>query len=162
MSTTLRPEQVNTSIFGMASAVFTSACAALVTTAVKGNELITHTANTLIHSASAAENVTAAVEKRSKIYGDAIVENGKLAEREGTLKHQMRLYALEAKEKAVREGRIPAEFADTFSDKLQKAMSDAKNSVLGLVNSEDTETTQEVPTIRSAARRNTARKTVPM
>ena len=104
MSTQLNPAQINTSIFGMASAVFTSMAAVLVTTAVKGNILVDKTANTLIHGVSAAENVACAVEQRSKIYGDGMVENGRLAERETQLKYLLRLANLERQEEAVRNG----------------------------------------------------------
>jgi hypothetical protein len=127
---TINPAQVNTSIFGMASAVFTSMCAALVTTAVKGNTLIDKSANTLIHGVSAAENVAEAVERRSKIYGDGIVRNGELAERETTLKYKLRLTNLERQEQAVANG--AAYTPDpSFADKLQAKLEEAKNAVVG-------------------------------
>lgn len=145
---TVSPHQVNTSIFGMASAVFTSVCAALVTTAVKGNTLIDKSANTLIHGVSAAENVAEAVERRSKIYGDGIVRNGELAERETTLKYQLRLANLEKQEEAIRNGTATYTPDPSLVEKLAKAVGDAKNSVVGSV-----QTADEAPTIRNAAPR---------
>lgn len=100
----LNANQVNTTIFGMASAMFTSIAAMVVTTAVKSNTLVDKTANTLIHGVSAAENVAEAVERRSKVYGDGIVRNGELAERETTLKYKLRLYNLERQEQRVKDG----------------------------------------------------------
>ena len=82
----------------MASAVFTSLCTALVTTAVQGNTLIHKGFNILIHMVSAGEFVAKAVEGRSEIYGAALVANGALAEREQTLKHILRLRTLEEQE----------------------------------------------------------------
>lgn len=146
----VNPNQVNTSIFGMASAVFTSAAAALVTTAVKGNTLIDKTANTLIHGVSAAENVAEAVERRSKIYGDGIVNNGELAERETALKYKLRLANLERQEAAVLSGELEYKPDPTLTEKLQKAVKDAANSVTG---SGDDEPAREVPAIRNAAQR---------
>lgn len=149
----VNPNQVNTSIFGMASAVFTSMAAALVTTAVKGNTLIDKTANTLIHGVSAAENVAEAVERRSKIYGDGIVHNGELAERETALKYKLRLANLERQEAAVLSGAMEYTPDPTLTEKLAKAVQDAKNSVVGSADAAD-----EVPTIRNAAPRAQAAK----
>lgn len=149
------PHQVNTSIFGMASAVFTSLCAALVTTAVKGNTLIDKTANTLIHGVSAAENVADAVEKRSAIYGQGIVNNGELAERETTLKYRLRLANLERQEQAIANGTATYVPDPSLLDKLGKAMQDAKDSVVGSVIEP---TADEAPTIRNAAQRAQASK----
>jgi hypothetical protein len=147
------PHQVNTSIFGMASAVFTSVCAALVTTAVKGNSLIDKTANTLIHGVSAAENVAEAVERRSKIYGDGIVRNGELAERETTLKYRLRLHNLEKQEKDVLAGLADYTPEPTMKDKLQKAMEAATASVLGSDTVQAVKSAQSGPAIRSSADR---------
>ena len=122
----LNPNQVNTSIFGMASAVFTSMCGVLVTTAIKGNILVDKTANTLIHGVSAAENVAKAVEDRSKIYGDGMVRNGELAERETTLKYKLRLANLSRQEEAVANGAAYSpepEFADKLKEKLKEVAS---------------------------------------
>lgn len=121
---TINPNQVNTSIFGMASAVFTSLCTALVTLAVKGDILIGKSANTLIFGVSAAENVAEAVEKRSKIYGDGIVRNGDLAERETTLKHKLRLHNLEQQEKAVIAGTATYKPEPSLASKAGQAIKD--------------------------------------
>jgi len=99
---TLNPNQINTSIMGMTSAMFTAVAGTVVTTAVKSNTFIDKTFNVLIHGVAAAEHIADAAERRAKIYGDGIVENGKLAERETTLKHQLRLLALEAQEAQAR------------------------------------------------------------
>lgn len=105
MSTATTPNvnQVNTSILGMSSAVFTSLCTALVTTAVKSNVLIDKTFNVAIHGVSAAEHIADAGEKRAKIYSDAIVKNGSLAERESEIRARLRLLALERQEAATAE-----------------------------------------------------------
>jgi len=99
--------QVNTSIIGMTSAVFTSIAATIVTTAVKANVLVDKTFNVAIHGVAAAEHVARAGEERAKIYGEGIVNNGVLSEREITLKHKLRLYALEQQEKALLESEKP-------------------------------------------------------
>jgi hypothetical protein len=134
---TINPNQVNTSIFGMASAVFTSACAMLVTTAVKSNVLVDKSANTLIHGVSAAENVAEAVEKRSAIYSDGIVRNGELAERETYLKSKLRLHNLEKQEAAVAAGLAEYTPDPSLKDKLTKAMEDAKEAVVGSAKAAD-------------------------
>lgn len=126
--TTLNPNQVNTTIFGMASAVFTSACAALVTTAIKGNTLIDKTANTLIHGVSAAENVAEAVERRSKIYGDGIVRNGELSEREITLKYKLRLANLEKQEAAIMAGEAEYKPEPGFAERFAAAVKSATSA----------------------------------
>ncbi len=126
---TINPNQVNTTIFGMASAVFTSACAALVTTAIKGNALIDKTANTLIYGVSAAENVAEAVEKRSKIYGKGIVDNGELSERETTLKYKIRLHNLEQQEAAIMAGLAEYTPEPTLGEKIADAFSQVRESV---------------------------------
>jgi len=101
--------QVNTSILGMTSAVFTSIAATIVTTAVKANVLVDKTFNVAIHGVAAAEHVARAGEERAKIYGEGIVNNGVLSEREITLKHKLRLYALEQQELAMQETAKPRE-----------------------------------------------------
>lgn len=147
----LNPSQVATGgVFAMASAVFTAACSMLITTAVKGNTLVDKTANTLIHGVSAAENVAEAVEKRSKIYGDGIVRNGELSERETTLKYRLRLANLERQEEAIRKGTATYTPDPSLADKLGKAMEAAKNSVIGSVGET---TANEAPTIRNAVDR---------
>jgi len=98
-ATTLNASQITAgSVVGMASAVFTSLCAALVTTAVRSNTLVDKSFNVLIHGVSAAEHIAEAGEGRAQIYGKGIVSNGILAERESELKQKLRLYALEAQE----------------------------------------------------------------
>lgn len=147
----LNPSQVATGgVFAMASAVFTSACSMLITTAIKGNTLVDKTANTLIHGVSAAENVAEAVEKRSKIYGDGIVRNGELSERETTLKYRLRLANLERQEEAIRKGTATYTPDPSLADKLGKAMEAAKNSVIGSVGET---TANEAPAIRNAVDR---------
>jgi len=131
---TLNPAQINTSIFGMASAVFTSMASVLVTTAVKGNVLVEKTANTLIHGVAAAENVAEAVERRSKIYGDGMVRNGELSERETELKYLLRLANLERQEEAVRLGTATYVPEPTVGDKITTALKEAKDTVLGSAN----------------------------
>lgn len=94
----LNPVQVNASILGMTSAMFQAIAATVVTTAVKSNILVDKTFNVAIHGVSAAEHIAEAGEKRAQIYGEGIVKNGALQERETTLKHQLRLLALEKQE----------------------------------------------------------------
>lgn len=98
----VNPNQVNTSILGMTSAVFTSVAATLVTTAVKSNTFIDKTFNVAIHGVAAAEHIAAAAESRAQIYAQGVVRNGVLQERETELKHILRLRALEAQELASR------------------------------------------------------------
>jgi hypothetical protein len=115
----------------MAAAVFTSTCAMLVTTALRSNTLVDKTMSTLIHGVSAAENVADAVEKRSKIYGDGMVRNGEIAEREILLKSQMRLHNLEAQEKAVAAGQATYVPEPSLTEKLKEAAAAAKEAVSG-------------------------------
>lgn len=145
----LNPNQIVTGgVFAMASAVFQAACGMLVTTAVRGNQLVDKTASTLIHGVSAAENISIAVEERSKIYGDGIVRNGELAERETTLKYRMRLASLEKQEADILAGVATYKPDATITDKLSQAMKDAVQSVTGSEKS-----ASEVPAIRSSASR---------
>lgn len=123
----INPAQINTSIFGMASAVFTSACAMLVTVAIKSNTLVEKTANTLIHGVSSMENVAEAVERRSKIYGDGMVRNGELAERETELKYKLRLANLERQEVIINGGGEIPEVP--MGVNMQSAFREAKDSV---------------------------------
>lgn len=95
------PAEIGQSIFGMLSSMFAALSATVITTAVKGTKLIDKTLNVAINSVSAAENITEAVEKRSKIYGEGMVRNGALAERESELKHILRLRNLEKQESSV-------------------------------------------------------------
>jgi len=142
----LNPNMVNTSIFGMASAVFTSACAMVVTTAVRGNTLVDKLANTLIHGVAAAENVAEAVERRSKIYGDGIVRNGELAERETTLKYKLRLVNLERNEAAIQAGTAEYVPEPSLTEKFTGMFAAAKSTVSG----EQGEEQGNTPLIRSA------------
>jgi hypothetical protein len=98
---TISPSEVGASIFGMLSGMFSAISNTVITTAVKGTKLIDKTLNVAINSVSAAENISEAVEKRSKTYGEGIVRNGKLAERETTVKYVLRLRNLEKQEAAV-------------------------------------------------------------
>lgn len=94
--------QVNTSILGVGSATITSLLGTIITVAVKSNLLVDKTFNVAINGVTAAEHISEAAEKRAKIYGEGIVANGTLAERETILKSQLRLHALEKQEKAAR------------------------------------------------------------
>jgi hypothetical protein len=94
----LNASQVGSTIFGMLSGMFAALSNTVITTAVKATVLIDKSLNVAINTVSAAENVTVAVEQRSKIYGDGIVRNGELAERETTLKYKLRLKNLEKQE----------------------------------------------------------------
>ena len=100
--------QINTSIMGMTSAVFTSLAATIVTFAIKSNTLVDKTFNVAIFGVSAAEHIAEAGEKRAEIYGKGIVANGALAERETTLRARLRLYNLEQQEKATQTTLKPA------------------------------------------------------
>ena len=95
---TLSASQVGSSIFGMLSGMFAALSNTVITTAVKGTVLIDKSLNVAIHGVSAAENISEAVEKRSKSYGEGIIANGELAERERTLKYILRLKNLEKQE----------------------------------------------------------------
>ena len=99
--------QINSSILGMSSAVFTSLAATVVTFAIKSNVLVDKSFNVAIHGVSAAEFIAEAGEKRAEIYGQGIVNNGALAERETTLKQKLRLHALEKQEKAAKASLKP-------------------------------------------------------
>ena len=145
----VNPNQVNTSIFGMASAVFTSACAALVTTAVQGNTLIQKTGNTLIHGVSAAENEAEAVEKRSEIYSEAIVENGRVAEQENAIKLRLRLHHVTQQEEAVLKGLAEYKPDPSASDKVSSALKKAREVVVGSATAAD-DSVQRTPTITNA------------
>lgn len=97
---TPNPNQVNTSVLGMLSAVITSVCSIIVEASVQGNILIHKTLNVAIHVVSAGEHIAEAVEGRAEIYGHGLVANGELAERETLLKSKLRLANLEAQETA--------------------------------------------------------------
>jgi len=129
----INPNQVPTTMFGMASAVFTSTCAMLVTTAVRSNAFIDKSMNVLIHGVAAAENVAAAVEVRSKIYGEGMIENGKLSEREILLKTKMRLANLEKHEAAVAAGTAEYTPAPSFGDQFANAIKRTRTAVVGSV-----------------------------
>lgn len=90
----------NTSVLGVLSATVTALGTTVITTAVKSTTLIDKSMNVLIHGVSAAEHIADAGEKRAKIYSDAIVKNGDLAEREGVVRAKLRLIALEKQEAA--------------------------------------------------------------
>ena len=104
-TSTPNPHQVNTSILGMISAVITALCSVVVETAIQGNILIHKSFNVAIHGVSAAEHIGQAVEGRAEIYGQGLVANGVLAERESLLKSKLRLWNLEAQEKAASQSK---------------------------------------------------------
>lgn len=148
MSDQPNPNQIVTGgVFAMASAVFQAACGMLVTTAVRGNQLVDKTASTLIHGVSAAENISIAVEQRSKIYGDGIVRNGELAERETTLRYKLRLANLEKQEKDILAGIATYKPDPTLTEKLGAAISSVKDAVI------TKQPEQPAPTFRSSAAR---------
>lgn len=144
----LNPNQiVSGGLFAMASAVVQAACGMLVTTAVRGNQLIDKTASTLINGVSAAENISIAVEQRSKIYGDGIVRNGELSERETTLKYRIRLHNLEKQEKDILAGITTYTPDPSLKEKLAKAVKDMANG------QSSPQQEPEITSIRSAAAR---------
>lgn len=112
---TLNASQVGSTVFGMLSGMFGALSNTIITTAVKSTVLIDKTLNVAINGVSAAENVSEAVEKRSKIYGDGIVSNGKLAERETKLKYLLRLKNLENQEKSAPTIQVAAETPDVIT-----------------------------------------------
>jgi hypothetical protein len=115
-------------IFSGLSAVLTSTCAMLVTAALQSNKFIDKFFSTMIHGMSAADNIAEAVEKRSKIYGDGVVANGEISEREILMKSRMRLHALERQEQAVANGTATYVPERTMTDKLGDAMKIAKEA----------------------------------
>lgn len=144
----LNPNQiVSGGLFAMASAVVQAACGMLVTTAVRGNQLIDKTASTLINGVSAAENISIAVEQRSKIYGDGIVRNGELSERETTLKYRIRLHNLEKQEKDILAGITTYTPEPSMTEKLAKAVKDMASG------QSSPQQEPEITSIRSAAAR---------
>jgi hypothetical protein len=151
----MNPNQIASGgLFAMASAVVQAACGMLVTTAVRGNQLVDKTASTLIHGVSAAENISIAVEQRSKIYGDGIVRNGELSERETTLRYRLRLANLEKQEKDILAGLAAYTPDPSLKDKLKKALEQA-SSALGVeeLAHNRPKTAQTEPAIRSASER---------
>ena len=97
---TQRVQQPSINPISVLTAVITSLGAMTITLANRSNQLVDINGNSLVNLSSAGEKLTAAVDKRAGIYGDAIVENGKLAEREHTLKQKIRLAILEEQEKS--------------------------------------------------------------
>jgi hypothetical protein len=96
------PNQINTSVIGMFSAMLSAVFATIVTTAVRSNDLVNKTFNVVINGMSAAEHVSIAIDKRAEIYGKGLVDNGVLAERETLLKQKLRLAVLEQQEISAR------------------------------------------------------------
>lgn len=94
----LNASQIGTSIFGMLSGMFGALSTTVITTAVKFTLLMDKSMNVCINLVSAAEHVSDAVDKRANIYGEGMVSNGRLAEREIKLKHMLRLANLEKQE----------------------------------------------------------------
>lgn len=90
--------QLNGTVFGSLSAAITSIFTIIVVASVKGSTLIDHALNTSINFISAAERISVGVDKRAEIYATGMVRNGDLAEREATLKLQLRLNNLIAQE----------------------------------------------------------------
>jgi len=86
---------LNTSVLGVFSAIIR----AIGSTIVKGSAALDTTLDVAIHGVNAANHIASAVERRAEIYGDGMVANGVLAEREITLKHMHRLRALESAER---------------------------------------------------------------
>lgn len=113
--------QIGHSVLGSLSAVVQSLASTIVTTAIKSSTLIDKTGNIAINLAGAGEVITEAAEKRAKIYARAVERNGELSEREGTLKLQLRLSALEAQEAAARLQPKPAASASKKKATAKKA-----------------------------------------
>lgn len=94
-------QQVNLNPLTVMSMCITALGKMLVTTAVKGDQVVDHAGNALVNLASSADHVTRAVDGRSEIYANAIISNGDLAEREHTLKQKIRLMNLETQEQSM-------------------------------------------------------------
>jgi hypothetical protein len=116
----LNVSEVGSTIFGMISGMFAALSTTVITTAVKATVLIDKCMNVGINSVSALENITDAVEQRSKIYGAGMVSNGELAERETKLKYILRLKNLENQ-----EAKAPATKADVHIDNANAAEAQA-------------------------------------
>jgi len=91
-------EQINGSVLTMISAVISAMAAMIVTTCVQGNRFVGKFFNVAIHGVSAAEHIARAGEERAEIYGQSIVNNGVLAQREMVIRHRKRLVAVENEE----------------------------------------------------------------
>jgi len=85
---------INMSVLGVISTVI----ATLGSTIIKASTVLTHSFDVLIHGVNAANHIAYAVEQRAEIYGDGMVSNGALAEREIKLKSAARIRALEEAE----------------------------------------------------------------
>ena len=99
--------QVNLNPLTVLSMCITALGKMLVTTAVKGDQVVDHAGNALVNLASSADHVTRAVDGRSEIYANAIISNGDLAEREHTLKQKIRLMNLETQEASMSAAKKP-------------------------------------------------------
>ncbi len=84
----------------MASLVITAVGKMIVTAAVKSDKVFDNVGDVAVYGTSALARVAKGVDARSEIYANAIVINGELAEREHTVKHRIRLRALEEQEAA--------------------------------------------------------------
>jgi hypothetical protein len=100
--------QVNINPLTVMSMCITALGKMLVTTAVKGDQVVDHAGNALVNLASSADHVTRAVDGRSEIYANAIIGNGDIAEREHTLKAKIRLMNLETQEASMSAAKTAA------------------------------------------------------
>ena len=115
MNNQAQVQQVSVNPVAVISAVITALGAMTITAANKSNAVLSNTGDIFVYGTSAAARVTKAVDQRAEIYGNAIVANGELAEREHLVKARMRLANLEQQEaeilaqtKPVRKSRGPA------------------------------------------------------
>jgi len=114
---------LNTSVLGVISAVIR----AMGSTIVKGTQVIDTSFNVAIHGVNAANHLAVAVEKRAEIYGQGMVRNGALAEREITLKHTQRLRALEQAELVTPPADIkPVKVKPTSTEKAKSTKAKTK------------------------------------
>ena len=98
MSNQAQVQQVSVNPVAVISAVITALGAMTITAANKSNEVLSNTGDILVYGTSAGARVTKAVDLRAEIYGNAIVANGEIAEREHLVKARMRLASLEDQE----------------------------------------------------------------
>ena len=97
---TIEVNQVGATMFGMLSNMVISLTTTVITTATKATVFIDKSMNIGINMASAGENITNAIDKRSASYGAGMVRNGELSERASSLQYRIRLMNLEKQEAA--------------------------------------------------------------
>jgi hypothetical protein len=114
------PSEVGSTMLGMLSGMVVALANTVIRTAVKSTDLIDKLLNTSINLVSSAETISAAVEKRAVIYGEGMIRNGALAEREIELKHRLRVKNLEKQEGLVANSPKPAE--DQVEEAIEEVM----------------------------------------